>query len=54
MPKPPQKKKGKKPKTKIRNPYVLPARKRKGGAHKNKKDKRAKENKTPDYTKEDI
>jgi hypothetical protein len=45
--------KSKKPKTKPRNPYVLPARQRKGGPHKNKADKRSKENKRPDWTKED-
>lgn len=32
-----------------RNPYVLPARKRKAGKMKNKKDKRIDENKNPDY-----
>jgi hypothetical protein len=55
MPKKKPQKKNKKKKTpKPRNPYVLPARKRKAGPHKNKKDKRANENKTPDHTKEDA
>jgi hypothetical protein len=43
----------KKPKTKSpRNPFVIPARSKKGGPMKNRKDKRAKENKHPDHTKE--
>ncbi len=45
--------KKKKKKEGIRNPYVMPARARKAGAHKNKKDKRAKENHNPDYTQEE-
>jgi len=34
------------PKKPLRNPYALPAKKRKGGPHKNKADKRSKENKS--------
>jgi hypothetical protein len=50
----PQKKNKKKKTPKPRNPYVLPARKRKAGPHKNKATKRASENKHKDYTKEDV
>ena len=47
-----RKRKSKMPKP--RNPFALPAKKKTGGGtHKNKADKRAKENKTPDYTKEE-
>lgn len=46
--------KRKKKKSIPRNPYVLPAKQRKGGPMKNKKDKRAKENKNPDYTNENL
>ena len=47
-----KKKKSKSSSSAQRNPYVLPARKRKAGKMKNKKDKRAEENKNPDYTQE--
>ena len=48
--------KKKKPKLpKPRNPYVMPARKRKAGAHKNKASKRAQEDKSQDkYLNEDY
>ena len=36
-----------------RNPAVIPARQRKAGPHKSKKNKRANENHNPDYTKEE-
>lgn len=39
-----------KTKNKIRNPAALPAKMRKAGPHKNKKDKRAKENHNKDFT----
>lgn len=46
--------KRKKKKSIPRNPYALPAKKKTGGGpHKNKRDKRAKENKNIDYTQED-
>lgn len=47
-------KKKRKPKAKVapRNPYVLPMQSKKGGPMRDKKDKRAKENKTKDYTEE--
>lgn len=48
-----KKKKKKKKKSSFRNPLVLPMLSRPGGPMKNKKDKRAKENKNPDYTKEE-
>lgn len=44
----------KKKKSIPRNPYVLPAKRRKGGPMKNKKDKRAEENKHPNYTDENL
>lgn len=50
-----RKKKKKKKKSGVRNPLVVPMiQSRKGGPMKNKKDKRAKENKNPDYTKEEY
>lgn len=48
-------KKKKKKLPKPRNPYTMPARTRKAGKHKNKKDKRAAENKHQDkYLNEDY
>jgi hypothetical protein len=46
-------KKGKK-KSGIQNPFALPAKMRKAGPHKNKKDKRAKENHHEDYLDENL
>lgn len=43
-----------KKKNKPRNPLVLPAKMRKAGPHKNKRDKRANENHNPDFNDENL
>lgn len=48
------KKKKKRKKKSVRNPFALPAKLRKAGPHRNKKDKRAEENKNPDLTDENL